>query len=164
MADSLVPRKFGRIRSNFLCEWREQKLNSILDHGSENFSIYLPESLRVLKECFLKIELPANAAALKDFPGLHIIKTIRLMSAGQECYTCNYFQHLCDHMQQMKEEDVEQFGRTYLGKLAAASGAARVVMLPILLPNSPFLLRDGKDLRGHGIFPAYLDKTDLRFS
>ena len=57
LADQLVPKKFARIRTPFVCTWREEKLNSILDHSSSNFSIYLPESLRVLKECYLKIEV-----------------------------------------------------------------------------------------------------------
>ena len=84
VADQLVPKKFGRIRTPFVCTWREEKLNSILDFGSTNFSIYLPESLRVLKECYLKIDLPANDSALKNYPGLHIIDKIRILSAGQE--------------------------------------------------------------------------------
>ena len=84
VADNLVPKKFGRIRTPFVCTWREEKLNSILDFDSKNFSVYLPESLRVLKECFLKIEVPANASNFKTYPGLHFIKTIRLLSAGQE--------------------------------------------------------------------------------
>ena len=161
VADNLVPKKFGRIRTPFVCTWREEKLNSILDFGSNNFSIYLPESLRVLKECFLKIEVPQNASALKSYPGLHFIKTIRLLSAGQEVYVCDYHQHLTDYLQQMREEDAKQFAKCYLGYEAVPSVDARTIMLPILLPNSPFLLRDGKDMRGHGIFPAYLGQNRL---
>ncbi len=159
--DTLVPRKFGKIRTPFICTWREEKLNSILDHGSQNFSVYLPESLRVLKSAFVKIEVPATASALKDHPGLHFIKSIRILSAGQEVYVCDYFQFMCDFMQQMREEDSRQFAKCYLGYEAAATGSARTVMLPILLPNSPFLLRHGKDLRGNGIFPAYLGQNRL---
>ena len=44
LSDQLVPKKFARIRTPFVCTWREEKLNSILDHASQNFSIYLPES------------------------------------------------------------------------------------------------------------------------
>ena len=90
LADQLVPKKFARIRTPFVCTWREEKLNSILDHSSSNFSIYLPESLRVLKECYLKIEVPQTDSALKPYPAIHFIKQIRLLSAGQEVYVCDY--------------------------------------------------------------------------
>ncbi len=160
-SDKLTPRKYGKIRTPFVCSWREEKLNAILNHGSQNFSIYLPESLRVLKECFLKIEEPENASALKPYPGLHFIKRIRLLSAGQEVFVCDYMQFLCDHLQQMKVEDARQFGKTYLGHETVATNAARTVMIPLLLPNSPYLLRHGKDLQGQGIFPSYLGQNRL---
>ena len=162
--DALVPQKFGRIRTNFICTWREEKLNSVLDFGQSNFSIYLPESLRVLKECYLKIEVPQAASALKAYPGLYFIKSMRLLSAGQEVYVCDYFQHMVDHMQQMEKRDAEQFGSCYLGFETNASDAARTVILPLLLPNSPYLLRGPhgeKDLRGHGVWPAYLGQNRL---
>ena len=77
VADQLVPKKFGRIRTPFVLTWREEKLNSILDFSSQNFSVYLPESLRVLKEAYLKIEVPQCASAFKTYPGLHFIDKIR---------------------------------------------------------------------------------------
>jgi len=162
--DALVPPKFGRIRTNFICTWREEKLNSVLNFGEKNFSVYLPESLRVLKECYLKIEVPQSPSALKAFPGLYFIKTMRLLSAGQEVYVCDYFQHMVDHLQQMEERDAKQFGSCYLGFEESASDAARTIILPLLLPNSPYLLRaphGEKDLRGHGVWPAYLGQNRL---
>jgi hypothetical protein len=161
VADQLVPKKFGRIRTPFVLTWREEKLNSILDFSSQNFSVYLPESLRVLKEAYLKIEVPALASPFKEYPGLHFIDKIRILSAGQEVYVCDYHQHLVDYLQQLRDEDSRQFGKTYLGWESVPSNALRTIMLPILLPNSPFLLRDGKDLRGHGIFPSYLGQNRL---
>ena len=65
--EKLVPRRFGRARTPYVCVWREEQLNSILNFGSQNFSIYMPESLRVLKECYLKIQVPE---ALKKFPAI----------------------------------------------------------------------------------------------
>ena len=82
VSESLVPRRYGRTRTPFVCVWREEQLNSILDFSSENFSVYMPESLRVLKEAYLKIEVPASPSALKKFPGLYFIERIRLLSAG----------------------------------------------------------------------------------
>ena len=73
VADRLVPPQYGRIRTPFVQTWREEA------------GIYLPESLRV-------IELPVANATYKDYPGLYAIKTIRLLSAGQEVYTCDYFE------------------------------------------------------------------------
>jgi len=136
-----------------------RKLNSILDFGSQNFSIYLPESLRVLKECYLKVEVPAADSAFKNYPGLHFIDKIRILSAGQEVYVCDYHQHLCDYLQRV--EDARQFGKAYLGWESSASADARTILIPLLLPNSPYLLRDGKDQRGHGIFPSYLGQNRL---
>ena len=161
IADQLVPKKFGRIRTPYICSWREEKLNSILDHSATNFSCYLPESLRVLKEAYLKIEIPAAASAYRAFPGIHFVKQIRLLSAGQEVYVCDYQQHLVDYMQQLRDEDCKQFGKVYLGHQDVMTADARVVLIPILLPNSPYLLRDGKDQRGHGILPAYLGQNRL---
>ena len=45
--DKLVPPAFGRIRSLFIGTWREQALDSTLDWGKDNVSVYLPESLLV---------------------------------------------------------------------------------------------------------------------
>ena len=164
VADALVPKKYGRIRTNFLCTWREEKLNTVLDFGEKNFSIYLPESLRVLKECYLKIEVPQAPSVLKSYPGLYFIKSMRLLSVGEEVYVCDYFQHMVDHLQQMDDRDAKQFASAFLGFETSASDAARTIILPLFLPNSPYLLRaphGEKDLRGHGIWPAYLGQNRL---
>lgn len=161
VSESLVPRRYGRTRTPFVCVWREEQLNSILDFSSENFSVYMPESLRVLKEAYLKIEVPAAPSALKKFPGLYFIERIRLLSAGQEVYTCDYKQHVVDHLQQMLQRQSTHFGKVYLGHEDAMSNAARTIILPLLLPNSAYLLRDGKDQQGHGIWPAHLGANRL---
>ena len=57
--DRLLPSTFTRIRTNHVNTWRTEAVRPQLDWGSQRFSIYLPESLRILKDCFLKIELPA---------------------------------------------------------------------------------------------------------
>ena len=64
---------------------------------------------------YLRIQLPVANSAYKDYPGLYAIKTIRLLSAGQEVYTCDFFQHMVDHLQQMKDEEVKDFATAYLG-------------------------------------------------
>ena len=87
--DKLVPPAFGRIRSLFVGVWREQQLDSTLDWGKSNVSVYLPESLLVVQSAFLKIELPANSGsnAFKKYPGIHAIKSFRILSAGVRIFT-----------------------------------------------------------------------------
>lgn len=160
--DKLVPPLFGRIRTNHITVWREESLSNQLDWDSQNFSVYLPESLRVLASVYLQIDLPLIIAGdYKDYVGLYIIKTLRLVSAGQEVYTCNYADFMVDYLQSLSEEALKVFTTTYLGHKASADGAARRVMLPILLPNSAYLGRHGKSTRGNGIFPAVTGQNRL---
>ena len=160
--DKLVPPAFGRIRSLFVGTWREQALDSTLDWGKSNVSVYLPESLLVLQSAFLKIKLPANsgAAAFKKYPGIHAVKSFRIMSAGTEVYTANVKQHLVDYCQSLTAEQLKVFSETYLGHQGTMTDAARTLLIPILLFNSPYLGRSGGK-RGHGILPAYLGQTRL---
>lgn len=161
-ADQLVPPQYSRIRTPFLLTWREESCNSTLDWGSQNFSIYLPESLRVVNDIYLRIQLPALASSTyKKHPGLYAIKTIRIVSQGQEVYSCDYMQFMADHLQQYSDEEVLDFGKVFLGTEDALSLDARDVLLPILLPNSPFMSREGVDIRGHGVFPCYLGTNRL---
>ena len=59
--DKLTPPQYGRIRTNHVTVWRQEAVSSNLDWGSSQFSIYLPESLRVVKEMYLQVNLPATA-------------------------------------------------------------------------------------------------------
>ena len=84
VTDKLVPPPYGRIRTNFVQTWRTQALSNV-DWGVQNFSIYLPESLRVVSAIYLKLEVPANgSASYKAYPGLYAIRSMRLLSGGQE--------------------------------------------------------------------------------
>ena len=160
--DKLVPPAFGRIRSLFVGTWREQQLDSTLDWAKSNVSVYLPESLLVLQSAFLRIELPANSGgvAFKSYPGIHAVKSFRIMSAGTEVYTANVKQHLVDYCQSLTAEQLKVFSETYLGHQSSMDATARVLLIPILLFNSPYLGRSGGK-RGHGILPAYLGQTRL---
>ena len=111
---------------------------------------------------YWQYQLPVANATYKDYPGLYAIKSIRLLSAGQEVYTCDFFQHMVDHLQQMRDEEVKDFATAYLGfESGSLSTAARNVMLPILLFNSQYLMRSGRDNRGHGVLPCYLGQNRL---
>ena len=151
--DKLVPPQYGRIRTLFQPTWREQSLGTTLDWGSQNFSVYLPESLRVIGAIYLKVNLPAigNGQVYKKYPALYgPLKTLRLLSAGQEVYTVDVQRYLVDYCQSLTDEQVSVFSRVYLGHQDSMDGTARTVMIPIMLPNSQYLGRAGHDARGHG--------------
>ncbi len=153
--DKLVPPTFGKTRTNFVQTWREETLSANLNWASSNFSYYLPESLRVVSSIFLKISAPQiGGGAYKPYAGLYAIKAIRLLSAGQEVYQCQFDQFLRDYCESLSDEELAVFGRIYLGH-TAASVAARDFILPILLPNSAYMQRHGHNTRGSGIWPCY---------
>ena len=158
VVDKLVPPTYGRIRTPFVYTWRHQSISDTLNWGEKQFSIYLPESLRVVGSIYLRIELPVLASGVyKDYPGLYIIDSLRFMSAGQEVYTCDYADFLSDYCQSLTEEHLKNFRKTYLGHSGGgASLAKRTVLLPILLPNSAYMSRNGYDTRGHGVMPFFL--------
>ena len=159
--DRLVPPAFTRIRTPFIQTWREDSaVTTNLDWNSQRFSIYLPESLRCIRAIFLKIDLPAVTNGYNKYPGLSCLKTLRLMSAGQEVYTCDVQRFLVDYCESLSEEQLVRFGECYLGK-AATNTEARTVMIPILLPNSQYAGRNGHDTRGFGVWPAFLGHNRL---
>jgi len=104
---------------------------------------------------YLKIELPAiSTSVYKDNPGMYAIETIRFLSAGQEAYHCDVKQYLRDYLESLNDEHYGPFTQTYLGNTGGgASGAARTLIIPILLPNSAYLNRSGSNTRGRGIWP-----------
>ena len=161
--NKLVPPKYGRIMYNYVQTWREVHAGlGELDWGSEYFSFYLPKAIRVLGAMYLRIQLPAiSGANYKPYPGLYPIKDIRIMSGGQQVYNAPYTLFLADHMQSLTEHCAKEFGKTYLGYEAVASGDARDIMCPILLPNSAYMDRAGPSTRGHGIFPAVMENNRL---
>ena len=161
--DKLVPRKFARIRTPFVNTWRSEAVNSQLDWGTQAFSFYLPESLRVISSMFLEIPLPAlGGGGYKKIPGFHAIKTIRFLSAGQESYHCEVGQYLRDYVESCTAEEADRFVKTYLGYTTdAGTTAARTLHIPILLPNSAYMSRNGRDVRGHGIWPCYTGSNRL---
>ena len=165
LMDRLVPPAFSRIRTTFINTWREDAGTvANLDWDSKNFSIYLPESLRVVRAIFLKIDVPVNGAsahAFKKYPGLQVIKTIRILSAGQEVYSHDCQQFFVDYCQSLSEEQLNRFGKAYLGHQDTMDDSARTLMIPLLLPNSQYAQRNGQDSRGFGVFPCYLGQNRL---
>ena len=158
--DKLQPPSYGRIRTPFVHTWREQQLDNNLDWGTSRYSIYLPESLRVVSSMFLKIEVPANsnAAVFKKYPGIYAMSEFKLLSSGQEVYTCNVADFIVDYMESLTDEQVRRFSECYLGHEQSMTADARVILVPLLLPNSAYLGRAG-GTRGHGIFPCFLGQN-----
>ena len=153
--NKLVPPDYNRIATNYVQTWREEQAKSTLNWASSAHSYYIPQGL------LYQVDLPAlSGAVYKGYPGLYVIKEIRLLSGGQEVYKCDYKVFLHDHCQSMTNECVKTFGKTYLGHEDTASAAARRVMLPILLPNSAYLDRNGPSTRGHGIWPCQLGNSN----
>ena len=114
-----------------------------------------------MRAIFLKVELPANTADFKSYPALQVIKTLRIMSAGQEAYTADCEKFLVEYCQSLSEEQLYRFSRTYLGHQNPIGQHARTFMIPILLPNSQYAQRNGQDTRGFGVFPCYLGQNRL---
>ena len=160
--DKLVPPTYGKIRTPFVQTWREEKLSQNLDWGSQNFSYYLPESLRVISSMFLEVDIPAiSGHNFKPYPGLYVIKTVRLLSAGQEIYTVDVPAFLRDYCESLSDEELESFGRIYLGHTETPSDTTRKVMIPILLPQSAYMQRHGANTRGSGIWPCFTAQNRL---
>ena len=163
--DKLTPPDYGRIRTPFVHTWREQTLDNNLDWGTNRYSIYLPESLRVVSSMFLKIDVSENSsisasatADFKKYPGLYAMREFKLLSAGQEVYTCNVQDFLVDYMESLTDEQLKRFSETYLGHQQTIGSGARTILIPLLMPNSAYLGRAGGS-RGHGIFPCFLGQN-----
>ena len=157
--DKLAPPDYGKIRTPFVHTWREQALDNNLDWGTNRYSIYLPESLRVVSGMFLKIDVPDNhsqagaAMAFKNYPGIYAMKEFKLLSGGMEVYTCNVQDFLVDYMESLSDEALKRFSETYLGHEAVSTSNGRTILVPLLMPNSAYLGRAGGS-RGHGIFKS----------
>ena len=154
--NKLVPQPWKRIDTLFLQTWREETVSNVLDWGAQNFSFYLPESLRVLSSMYLEIQLPAlsGGGSYKAFPALYVIDRLRFLTAGREAYTVDVGLHLRDYLESLETEECKQFADLYLGG-TTATAAARTIMVPILLPNSAYWHRHGRSGAGHGVFPCF---------
>jgi len=159
--NKLVPPSFSRIATNYVQTWREEQCRATLDFGSSNHSYYIPQGLQVISALYLQIDLPAlGSSSYKKYPGLYAIRTIRLLSGSKEIYSADYKDFFHDHLESLTNECLKVFAKTYLGHQDTMDATARTVMLPILLPNSAYLDRNGKGTRGHGIWPCQLGNTN----
>jgi hypothetical protein len=158
--NKLVPPTFGRIVTPFVQTWREQA-QPTLDWDAQNYSVIIPEGVRCISAAYLHIKLPS--AQYKAYPGLRVIKTFRIRSAGQIVYECDYNQFLADHCESLPEQKLKHFARVYLGGSTADSGsaAAREVKLPLLIPNSTYMRRSEASTAGHGVFGCFTGQQKI---
>ena len=110
---------------------------------------------------YASLSLFWETVVYKEYPALYAIKTIRLLSGGVEIYSCDNQVLMGDYMQSLTDEQLRAFGKTYLGHQDSMDGTTRDVMIPLLLPNSAYMGRNGHDTRGHGVFPCYLGTNKL---
>ena len=162
--DNLVPPSYGRIRTPHICTWREFPCENTLNWDSQEYSFFLPQSLRVIKNLYLKIRLPVvSSGNYRRHCGLYAMRSLRLLSGGQEVYSCDPQRYFVDYMESLTNDGVRQCGQTFFGDKDVPDGAERNIYIPILLPNSCFKGRQG-DRRGLGVFPAYLGKNQLELA
>ena len=161
--DNLVPATYGKVRTTFVQTWREENVGTNLDWANpQPFSYYLPESLRVISSMFLQIKCPAiSGNNFKPYAGLYAVRSIRILSAGQEVYTCDMQAFLRDYCESLSDEELESFGRIYLGHTETPSDKARTFLIPIPLANSAYLQRNGHNVRGGGIWPCFTGQNRL---
>ena len=153
MVNKLQPPIFGRVVTPFVQTWREQAQPD-LDWGAQNFSVYIPEGVRCISAAYLHIQL--QSGQYKAYPGLHVIKTFRLRSAGQIVYECDYNQFLTDYCESQTDQRLRHFAEIYLGGQAASGGdESKDLKLPLLLPNSTYMRRSDNSTAGHGVFGTY---------
>ena len=151
--NKLVPQGFGRIAVPFVQTWREVAAPT-LDWGARNYNIIIPEGIRCISAAYLEIDLPA--AKYRKYPGLYIIKTFRIRSAGNIVYECDYNQFMADHCESMLQQKLDSFSRIYLGGNTDSTNAGtRTVKLPLLLPNSTYMRRSSLSTAGHGVFGCF---------
>jgi hypothetical protein len=151
--NKLVPEPFGRIAVPFVQTWREVSLPT-LDWSAKDFNIVIPEGVRCFSAAYLEVDLPS--AQYRAYPGLYVIKTMRIRSGGDIVYECDYAQYLADHCESMAQQKLNAFSRIYLGGSSASGNAeTRSVKLPLLLPNSTAMRRSDQSGAGHGVFGAF---------
>ena len=160
--DRLAPPKYKRINTLHTTVWREEACSSTLNWGTANWSYLFPQSLQVVSSAFIRIQLPAlTQGAYRKHVGLHCVKSMRLLSAGNTVYEITDLQtYLRDYMESLTDEEFKVFSEAYLGG-ETESQEQRDVYIPILLPNSGFALRHGSQgaNRGLGVWPADLGSS-----
>jgi hypothetical protein len=151
----LQPPVYQRIATLSVSQQREEKCPTTLDWGTKSWSYLLPQSLQVISSAFLVVDLPQLAeGTYRKNPGLYVLKNFRLLSAGTIVYEMDFDVVMRDNLESHTEAEFRQYCKTHLGYESSPSNEARTIWLPLFLPNTHVLLREGYGNRGTGVFPC----------
>ena len=163
---NLVADPYQTSRSFIVREHRRQKTQN-LDWGTQSHEITIPQSYAIISSCFLEITLPAlNAGSYHPHPGMRAIQNLELFCDGEKVFSVPYYEVMCEYVSSLPDRCAKQFLQDFMGRThnGVASGASRVLICPLFLPNSHYLRREDGKHRNYGCFPNQLNETSkLRF-
>ena len=148
--NALLPQGYAREQTPFLKQNRKDTF--AIAYGETNKTYTFPESLQVLDQAFIRVQLPQNGSGnYKQLPGLHIIEKVYVRCNGDLVYSVPYRTLMLDHIASLSDMNARAYCEAHLGyKQGAASGDARICWLHIPLPNSSLWRYGG---RGQGALP-----------
>ena len=79
--NALLPQGYAREQTPFLKQNRKDTF--AIAYGETNKTYTFPESLQVLDQAFIRVQLPQNGSGnYKELPGLHIIEKVYVRCNG----------------------------------------------------------------------------------
>ena len=154
--DSLQASSYARVRQPYIGRFRTVPVASTFTVGTQNATFLLPESLQTVLGLYLRVQLDAIAVAnpqptYRTIPGMRVLRTVRVLSAGQQVLECDMRDVLTDYLTNLEEQTYESFCDTHLGGRTLSS-SGRTVLIPVPLWNSAIFSRSAL---GHlGALPA----------
>ena len=151
--DNLAATAYARVRQPYIARFRTIPVPTNFAHTTNDCSFLLPESLQVLLSCYLRIDLPAlsGGAHYRKFVGARVLREVRVLSAGQQVFSCDYRDVMTDYLTNLERSAYESFCDTHLGGRVETADA-RTILVPLPLWNSAIFARSHT---GHlGAIPA----------
>ena len=118
--DSLQASSYARVRQPYIGRFRTVPVASTFTVGTQNATFLLPESLQTVLGLYLRVQLDAIAVAnpqptYRSIPGMRVLRTVRVLSAGQQVLECDMRDVLTDYLTNLEEQTYESFCDTHLG-------------------------------------------------
>ena len=157
--DSLQASAYSRVRQPYIGRFRSVPAPNTFTIGTRNATYVLPESLQTVLGLYLRVDLaqlPAPApgvpqANYRKIPGMRVLRSVRILSAGQQVMECDMRDVLTDYLTNLEEQTYESFCDTHLGGRTETS-TARTILIPVPIWNSAIFSRSAL---GHlGALPA----------
>jgi len=151
--DNLAATAYARVRQPYIARFRTIPVPTNFAHTTTDCSFLLPESLQVLLSAYLRIDLPALATGVhyRKFVGARVLREVRVLSAGQQVFSCDYRDVMTDYLTNLERSAYESFCDTHLGGREEKEDA-RTILVPLPLWNSAIFARSHT---GHlGAIPA----------